>query len=342
MKGIIWFILVPLVSSALIDEHLKIRTLRNICEDEYLGTNQSVISRAYGFGQLDNHRSNCLRKLDINPFEVKTAWQSLSITQQLAIGVRAFQMEIYWFDGDFWVSSCAGMQTRIWQGLYMAVAKDTEDWDISTVGCAPELNHPRGIALTSIVDEFKLWICDNQSTVTPILLTLTTDFPIDKAFGNLATRNASAVSNQTPILLQNPDDRCGIVHWHHNSIVLGPFNCEGKLLAENDGNPLVGRSIKSFIWSWQQEGSYVANKGKHIIQGIVDGRWYRTNLVKSTPKACRSSDTLNRWGVWRLAIACPGGFKWDHPRTRKENDDLWKLAQQYDIKIGVWLFVNSE
>ncbi|MCH9716730.1 MAG: hypothetical protein K0U52_06550 [Gammaproteobacteria bacterium] len=321
-----------------IDRHLMIQSQLDVCDREYIGTNHSAISRGYGFGYLDDHHSNHLRHLDIHPFQVNTAWQSLTLSQQLDIGVRALQMDVHWVSGSFWISTCAGMQARVWQGLYAAVLNKWTEWDVNTVECAPELNDPQGIELVSVIEELHAWINNPRSAITPILVTLNSKHPVDKMFEGIATRNTSEVSNTKPILLKDRNTQCGHIQWHSNSLRLGPFNTQGEWRQETKkDHTLSGQAIQSFIWSWRNDHT----TGNHVVQSVVDGRWFRVDLSPRNVKACRNMKLIGPH-LWRLggSSRCPPDTQWSYPVTRQENDQLWKLAQMYDIRIGVWLNIT--
>lgn len=122
-----------------------------LCFATLLGTHNSAISLADGYGNLDAHFSQFLNYIkwavsDPSKLTLRTNDQLLSLTDQLNLGVRALELDTHWVGGDLRIAHCGGLHLDLLNKLVTAlnfVAKLLHKrirWDTETLGCSPSLS----------------------------------------------------------------------------------------------------------------------------------------------------------------------------------------------------------
>ena len=118
------------------------------CDAPLLGTHNSAITLADGYGALDP----AFRELFAwvrwarGGQELRTNNQFLSLTDQLNLGVRAVELDVHWAAGALRIAHCGGFQSRALDGLVAslnaaaALLRRPFRWDAATVGCSPSLS----------------------------------------------------------------------------------------------------------------------------------------------------------------------------------------------------------
>ncbi|KAL7687907.1 putative PLC-like phosphodiesterase, TIM beta/alpha-barrel domain superfamily [Plasmopara halstedii] len=126
----------------------KLAYRRNLCSASLLGTHNSAISMADGYGVEDHvfegylHYFSWFKK----GMTVHTNDQFFSLTDQLQMGVRFIELDVHWFDGDLHIAHCGGFKSKLLDSMievFNDVAKllgTGIEWDSGTIGCKPSLS----------------------------------------------------------------------------------------------------------------------------------------------------------------------------------------------------------
>lgn len=121
----------------------SLSSLGSFCEHQSIGTHNSAITAAYGFGVEDAFYSTILASSYLQFNEVRTLSQYFSITDQLNLGVRHIELDIHYFHRQLRISHCGfsvGVVNYLFHWMerwlrWMNFAYDTE-----TIGCLPSFN----------------------------------------------------------------------------------------------------------------------------------------------------------------------------------------------------------
>lgn len=152
----------------------------SFCHHQSIGTHNSAISSAYGFGTEDSFISTILSASHIQFRSIRTNSHFLSITDQLNMGVRHVELDIHWFNSQHHISHC-GFTVPILNYLFRIVDKLMYyahiDFDSETIGCRPSFN---GISAgeqplaQTIVEEIANWLNEPRNRNEFVILYLDT------------------------------------------------------------------------------------------------------------------------------------------------------------------------
>jgi len=116
------------------------------CTAQLLGTHNSAITLADGYGGENDRYTQLFEELHLSPSFVRTHNQLLSLTDQLNMGVRMLELDVHWVWGDLRIAHCGGFKSRVLTGIVQALQSIVDkdgveiDWDLATVGCFPSLS----------------------------------------------------------------------------------------------------------------------------------------------------------------------------------------------------------
>lgn len=122
-----------------------------LCYATLLGTHNSAITLADGYGNLDEHFQDFFAYIkwavpDAGQLPLRTNDQLFSLTDQLNMGVRALELDTHWVEGMLRIAHCGGLHVTLLNKLVQAfnlVAKLLHRpirWDTETMGCSPSLS----------------------------------------------------------------------------------------------------------------------------------------------------------------------------------------------------------
>ncbi|KAG0291309.1 hypothetical protein BGZ96_005302 [Linnemannia gamsii] len=113
-------------------------------------------------------------------------------------------------------------------------------------------------------------------------------------------------------------------------------------MADNDMLPwnfLTGRAVTAMtIWSWdlnQPPDELMRDRSHRCGAMKSNGRWVVQDCNDKLPVACRKIDTSSQWMIYEKGagnykeVTCPEGYKFDVPRTARENQILYSAIQAY-------------
>ena len=158
----------------------SLSTLGSFCEHQSIGTHNSAITAAYGFGVEDQFYSMILASSYLQFSEVRTLSQYYSITDQLNLGVRHIELDIHYFHRQLRISHC-GFSV----GIINYVFHFMERWlrwfhfayDTETIGCLPSFNGIPAedqLLLASVLDEIAEWLREERNRDEFVILYLDT------------------------------------------------------------------------------------------------------------------------------------------------------------------------
>eukprot|EP01026_Neomeris_dumetosa_P039188 TRINITY_DN320_c0_g1_i5.p1 TRINITY_DN320_c0_g1~~TRINITY_DN320_c0_g1_i5.p1 ORF type:complete len:478 (-),score=57.15 TRINITY_DN320_c0_g1_i5:483-1841(-) len=149
-----------------------------VCYQTFLGTHNSAITLANGYGNEDLQYEKYLRYIkwilwnrSDQVFRTDNQW--LSLTDQMNLGVRFIEVDVHWVEGALRVAHCGGFHVPLFDNmihLVNIIAKalgHPMHWDTETLGCKPSLSAiPVGDQAYFIDDlrEIRDWLnsTDNQ------------------------------------------------------------------------------------------------------------------------------------------------------------------------------------
>lgn len=118
-----------------------------LCYASLLGTHNSGISLADGYGNLDLAYQHYFRWISWVASEayLQTNNQFLSLTDQMNLGVRIVELDTHFFDGDLRIAHCGGFHSNLDRLItaFNVLAKLLHHnirWDSETIGCEPSLS----------------------------------------------------------------------------------------------------------------------------------------------------------------------------------------------------------
>ncbi|KAF9160524.1 hypothetical protein DFQ26_005422 [Actinomortierella ambigua] len=114
--------------------------------------------------------------------------------------------------------------------------------------------------------------------------------------------------------------------------------CGFSMLDQAGGSGLTfSDQVASTSWSWdidQPPSNEITSRNKRCGVMTSNGRWAVQNCNLKLPVACRKIGTSGQWLVHKGGAAnyrdvvCPDGYKFDVPRTARENQELYKTLLQ--------------
>ncbi|CAL8466894.1 g6430 [Coccomyxa elongata] len=118
------------------------------CLAQLLGTHNSAISLADGYGNRDEYFQEYFKWIRwvSSDSTLRTNDQYLSLTDQLNLGVRAVELDTHWVEGELRIAHCGGFHAGPFNVLIRAVNVVASllghpiHWDTETVGCDPSLS----------------------------------------------------------------------------------------------------------------------------------------------------------------------------------------------------------
>lgn len=121
-----------------------------LCYAHLLGTHNSGITLADGYGNLDPYYQSFFSYIkwaaDVGDALLRTNDQWLSLTDQLEMGVRSVELDTHWIGGSLRIAHCGGLHVPELNALVRAlnlVARLLHRrirWDTETLGCVPSLS----------------------------------------------------------------------------------------------------------------------------------------------------------------------------------------------------------
>lgn len=121
----------------------SLSTLSTLCEHHSIGTHNSAISAAYGYGVEDTYYSLLLSSFYIQFNQVRTLSQYYSITDQLNMGVRHIELDIHFFYNQLRISHCGfsvGLLNSIFSAMEWTLRPFRFLYNTETIGCVPSFN----------------------------------------------------------------------------------------------------------------------------------------------------------------------------------------------------------
>lgn len=124
-------------------------TLSSFCEHQSIGTHNSAITAAYGYGVEDTFYSVLLSASYLQLNQVRTLSQFYSITDQLNMGVRQIELDIHYFHNHLRISHCGfsiGLINYLFYAMEFTLKLFHFSYDTETIGCMPSFNGiPSGV-----------------------------------------------------------------------------------------------------------------------------------------------------------------------------------------------------
>jgi hypothetical protein len=143
-----------------------------LCFASFLGTHNSAISLADGYGNLDPQwcalmKYAALVRPGFAHAQLQTNNQLLSLTDQLALGARMLELDTHWVLGELRIAHCGGLHVGALNAVVRALTAVAKllgrrlRWDTETLGCAPSLSSIPAAEQRTLVDalsEIKTWL----------------------------------------------------------------------------------------------------------------------------------------------------------------------------------------
>ncbi|KAK8807075.1 hypothetical protein WA158_003834 [Blastocystis sp. Blastoise] len=151
----------------------------NLCESQFLGTHNSAISAAYGYGTEDGFLSLLLYVSDVQLFKVHTLNQYLSITDQLNLGIRVIEIDVHFVYDSLRIAHCGGFSSPflnyIFAGIETLFGKWGFKYDSETIGCFPSFSgipYDDQIGINVVLQEIHTWLFDPKNNREFLILYL--------------------------------------------------------------------------------------------------------------------------------------------------------------------------
>ena len=142
----------------------SLSSLGSFCDHQSVGTHNSAITAAYGFGVEDRFYSMALSASYLQFNEVRTMSQYYSITDQLNLGVRHIELDVHFFHGQLRISHC-GFSVGVINYLFYFMEKMFQwfnfHYDTETIGCLPSFNGSPSedqLLLRPVLEEIATWL----------------------------------------------------------------------------------------------------------------------------------------------------------------------------------------
>lgn len=117
--------------------------LGSFCDYQSIGTHNSAITAAYGYGVEDQFISMILSASYLQFNKVHTVSQYYSITDQLNLGVRQIELDIHYFHSHLRISHCGfsvGVINYLFYAMEHLLSWFNFKYDTETIGCFPSFN----------------------------------------------------------------------------------------------------------------------------------------------------------------------------------------------------------
>lgn len=117
--------------------------LGSFCDYQSIGTHNSAITAAYGYGVEDQFISMILSASYLQFNKVHTVSQYYSITDQLNLGVRQIELDIHYFHSHLRISHCGfsvGVINYLFYAMEYLLSWFNFKYDTETIGCFPSFN----------------------------------------------------------------------------------------------------------------------------------------------------------------------------------------------------------
>ncbi|KAL4419285.1 hypothetical protein ABPG77_008335 [Micractinium sp. CCAP 211/92] len=171
------------LSHAIAQQSRLVQTLP-LCYANLLGTHNSAITLADGYGALDEYFRGFFEYIkwavsDFRDAPLHTNNQLLSLTDQLNLGVRSLEIDTHWVGGILRIAHCGGLHVPQLNKLIDAinfVAKLLHRrirWDTETLGCVPSLSSIPAYdqrLLTDALQEVKAWMDRPENALEFVIL----------------------------------------------------------------------------------------------------------------------------------------------------------------------------
>ena len=158
----------------------SLSTFGSFCEHQSIGTHNSAITAAYGFGVEDQFYSMILASSYLQFSEVRTFSQYYSITDQLNLGIRHIELDIHYFHSQLRISHCGfsvGIVNYVFHFLERWLRLFHFAYDTETIGCLPSFNGIPAedqLLMTSVLDEIADWLREERNRDEFVILYLDT------------------------------------------------------------------------------------------------------------------------------------------------------------------------
>ncbi|KAL4424092.1 hypothetical protein ABPG75_001393 [Micractinium tetrahymenae] len=171
------------LSHAIAQQSRLVQTLP-LCYASLLGTHNSAITLADGYGALDEYFRGFFKYIkwavkDFRDAPLHTNNQLLSLTDQLNLGVRSLEIDTHWVGGILRIAHCGGLHMPQLNKLIEAInfiAKLLHRrirWDTETLGCVPSLSSIPAMdqrLLTDALQEVKDWMDRPENALEFVIL----------------------------------------------------------------------------------------------------------------------------------------------------------------------------
>ncbi|KAI3432222.1 hypothetical protein D9Q98_003784 [Chlorella vulgaris] len=169
-----------------------------LCYATMLGTHNSAITLADGYGNLDEYFQGFFKYIkwalhDFSNAPLHTNNQLLSLTDQLNLGVRGVEVDVHWVAGVMRIAHCGGLHVPLFNKLIDAVNLVARllhrpiRWDTESLGCQPSLSSIPVLEqrlLTDALQEIRDWM-DAPGNSDEFLLLYFDDQPNLQTWGKL-------------------------------------------------------------------------------------------------------------------------------------------------------------
>ncbi|EFJ49198.1 hypothetical protein VOLCADRAFT_90100 [Volvox carteri f. nagariensis] len=159
-----------------VDYQWRLSRKQPLCFAQLLGTHNSAITLADGYGMHDDVYTQYLHYLGLasGSQRLMTNNQVLSLTDQLNLGVRFLELDVHWIQSDLHIAHCGGFHSPQLNALVAALSALAQlfghppvEWDAETLGCDPSMSSLPTRDQRTFVDalresEFLVLYLDNQ------------------------------------------------------------------------------------------------------------------------------------------------------------------------------------
>ncbi|RMZ55209.1 hypothetical protein APUTEX25_005487 [Auxenochlorella protothecoides] len=312
-----------------------------LCRASLLGSHNSAITLADGYGNLDEYWQGYFRYIKwaipagASP-RLRTNNHWLSLTDQLRMGVRVLELDAHWVGGALRIAHCGGLHVPQLNALVKAlnlVAKllgRRIRWDTETLGCSPSLSSIPALDQRTLLD----------------------------ALGEVAAwMGGEGAAGDALVLFF--DDQADLAHWGVVGELLGDVLRAFPRAWPRPQPPLArGPSLHGWFGAlaravWDLLGfARVQLQYRPAGCAVIDaasGRWESVSCAQDLHNACRAEARLATNGTapaWWLAAdwvvapgargECPPGTRADAPRHGVENAALSRAVRAAN-RTAAWL-----
>ncbi|GMH38746.1 hypothetical protein BSKO_06630 [Bryopsis sp. KO-2023] len=136
----------PWLRNAIKSQTSMARTLP-LCYAQFLGTHNSAITLANGYGNRDDYFTKLLSLSSLTSAAIETNNQWFSLTDQLNMGARMLELDVHWVKSHLRIAHCGGLHSSVLDDIIKAInvisrllGKSSIMWDTETFGCSPSLS----------------------------------------------------------------------------------------------------------------------------------------------------------------------------------------------------------